>query len=124
MPSIMLLLLQSHCHAGRIYICLPPYCLLHAYEGRVFKYQCKRCSPCPNTSFDKVFAKSFLAFVMSLDPNKTFEWMIAPVWESYLFHRAEMCFNETESGAPAVTPFITPECLLDQCFFWKSVGLK
>ncbi|KAK0435637.1 Alpha/Beta hydrolase protein [Armillaria borealis] len=124
-----------------IFVC-PTYYLLRAYKGRAFKGQfaippayhgddvfyyfpsinAKGVPPYPNTDFDKAFAESFLAFVMSLDPNETFGRTIMPVWEPYSFHRVEMSFNETESGAPAVVPFVTPEDLLDRCSFWESVG--
>ncbi|KAK0463610.1 Alpha/Beta hydrolase protein [Desarmillaria tabescens] len=81
--------------------------------------------PFNNTDFDKAFAESFLAFVMSLDPNGTFEPTITPSWEPFSFqqgHQVEMRFNKTESDDPAVFPFTTPEDLLDRCSFWESVG--
>ncbi|SJL12161.1 uncharacterized protein ARMOST_15582 [Armillaria ostoyae] len=78
-----------------------------------------------NADFDKAFAESFLAFAMSLDPNQTFEPTITPDWKPFSFqqgHQVEMRFNRTESGDPAVSPFTTPEDLLDRCSFWESVG--
>ncbi|KAK0482569.1 Alpha/Beta hydrolase protein [Armillaria novae-zelandiae] len=81
--------------------------------------------PFNNTAFDKAFAESFLAFVVSLDPNDTFEPTITPTWNRYSFqqgHQGEIRFNKTESGNPAVLPFTTPEDLLDRCSFWESVG--
>ncbi len=74
--------------------------------------------PFNNTDFDKAFAESFLAFVVSLDPNDTFEPTITPTWNRYTFqqgHQVEIHFNKTESGEPAVLPFTTPEDLLDRC---------
>ncbi len=71
-----------------------------------------------NADFDKAFAESFLAFAMSLDPNQTFEPTITPDWKPFSFqqgHQVEMRFNRTESGDPAVSPFTTPEDLLDRC---------
>ncbi|KAK0463608.1 Alpha/Beta hydrolase protein [Desarmillaria tabescens] len=81
--------------------------------------------PFNNTDFDKAFSESFLAFVMSLDPNETFEPTITPSWKPFSFqqgHQVEMRFNRTETGQPAVLPFTTPEDLLDRCSFWESVG--
>ncbi|KAK0441069.1 Alpha/Beta hydrolase protein [Armillaria borealis] len=74
--------------------------------------------PFNNTDFDKAFAESFLAFVVSLDPNDTFEPTITPTWNRYSFqqgHQVEIRFNKTENGDPAVLPFTTPEDLLDRC---------
>ncbi|KAK0211208.1 Alpha/Beta hydrolase protein [Desarmillaria ectypa] len=81
--------------------------------------------PFNNTDFDKAFAESFLAFVVSLDPNETFEPTITPAWKPFSFqtgHQVEMRFNETESGEPAILPVTTPADLLDRCSFWESVG--
>ncbi|KAK0211804.1 Alpha/Beta hydrolase protein [Armillaria fumosa] len=78
-----------------------------------------------NADFDEAFADSFLAFVVSLDPNHTFEPTITPDWMPFSFqqgHQVEMRFNRTESGDPAVSPFTTPADLLDRCSFWESVG--
>ncbi|KAK0496860.1 Alpha/Beta hydrolase protein [Armillaria luteobubalina] len=78
-----------------------------------------------NSDFGKAFAESFLAFVVSLDPNQTFEPTITPDWTRYSFqegHQVEMRFNKTKAGDPAVLPFTTPEDLLDRCSFWESVG--
>ncbi|SJL12160.1 uncharacterized protein ARMOST_15581 [Armillaria ostoyae] len=78
-----------------------------------------------NADFDEAFADSFLAFVVSLDPNHTFEPTITPDWKPFSFqqgHQVEMRFNRTESGDPAVSPFTTPEDLLDRCSFWESIG--
>ncbi|SJK98932.1 uncharacterized protein ARMOST_02209 [Armillaria ostoyae] len=112
----------GECRRSEGQFAIPP-----AYHGDdVFYYfpsiNANGVPPYPNTDLDKAFAESFLAFVMSLDPNETSEQTITPVWEPYSFHRVEMRFNETESGAPAVVPFITPEDLLDRCSFWESVG--
>ncbi len=71
-----------------------------------------------NADFDEAFADSFLAFVVSLDPNHTFEPTITPDWNPFSFqqgHQVEMRFNRTASGDPAVSPFTTPEDLLDRC---------
>ncbi|KAG7448366.1 alpha/beta-hydrolase [Guyanagaster necrorhizus] len=125
-----------------IFVC-PTYFLLRAFKGKAFKgqfaippgthgsdvvYYFPSANDVPaynNTDFDKAFAESFLAFVVSLDPNETFEPTITPTWEPFSFqpgHEVEMRFNETESGAPAVMPFTTASDLLDRCSFWESVG--
>ncbi|KAK0239584.1 Alpha/Beta hydrolase protein [Armillaria nabsnona] len=127
-----------------IFIC-PTYFLLRGFKGRAFKGQfaippaghgddvpyyypsmnVNGVPPFNNTDFDKAFAESFLAFVVSLDPNDTFEPTITPTWSHYTFqqgHQVEIHFNKTESGEPAVLPFTTPEDLLDRCSFWESVG--
>ncbi|PBK93165.1 alpha/beta-hydrolase [Armillaria gallica] len=120
-----------------IFIC-PTYFLLRGFKGRAFKGQfaippaghgddvpyyypsmnADGVPPFNNTDFDKAFAESFLAFVVSLDPNDTFEPTITPTWNRYTFqqgHQVEIHFNKTESGKPAVLPFTTPEDLLDRC---------
>ncbi|PBK78742.1 alpha/beta-hydrolase [Armillaria solidipes] len=127
-----------------IFVC-PTYFLLRAFKGRAFKGQfaippathgmdvsfyfpSANASGVPafsNADFDEAFADSFLAFVVSLDPNQTFEPTITPDWKPFSFqqgHQVEMRFNRTESGDPAVSPFTTPEDLLDRCSFWESVG--
>ncbi|KAK0211802.1 Alpha/Beta hydrolase protein [Armillaria fumosa] len=74
--------------------------------------------PFNNTAFDKAFTESFLAFVVFLDPNDTFEPTITPTWNRYSFQegrQVEIRFNKTESGDPAVLSFTTPEDLLDRC---------
>ena len=71
-----------------------------------------------NAAFDEAFADSFLAFAVSLDPNHTFEPTVTPDWMPFSFqqgHQVEMRFNRTEGGDPAVSPFTTPEDLLDRC---------
>ncbi|KAK0196594.1 Alpha/Beta hydrolase protein [Armillaria mellea] len=127
-----------------IFIC-PTYFLLRGFRGRAFKGQfaippaghgddvpyyfpSMNANDVPsfsNTDFDKAFPESFLAFVVSLDPNDTFEPTITPTWNRFSFqqgHQIEMRFNKTESGDPAVLPFTTLEDLLDRCSFWESVG--
>ncbi|KAK0463609.1 Alpha/Beta hydrolase protein [Desarmillaria tabescens] len=128
-----------------IFVC-PTYYLLRAFKGRAFKGEFAippathgadvhyyfpsinvpdGVPPFNNTDFYKAFSESFLAFVMSLDPNETFEPTITPSWEPFSFqqgHQVEMRFNKTESDDPAVFPFTTPEDLLDRCSFWESVG--
>ncbi|KAK0211203.1 Alpha/Beta hydrolase protein [Desarmillaria ectypa] len=127
-----------------IFIC-PTYFLLRAFKGKAFKASSTTLRPhhgsdvsyyfpstnangvpaFNNTDFDKAFAESFLGFVMSLDPNGTFEPTITPPWKPFSFqqgHQVEMRFNRTEAGYPAVLPFATPEDLLDRCSFWESVG--
>ncbi|KAK0211202.1 Alpha/Beta hydrolase protein [Desarmillaria ectypa] len=127
-----------------IFVC-PTYFLLRAFNGRGFKGQfaippashgsdvsyyfpSMNTNGVPafgNTDFDKAFAESFLAFVMSLDPNGTFEPTITPSWKPFSFqqgHQVEMRFNRTQAGDPAILPFTTPEDLLDRCSFWESVG--
>ncbi|KAK0463612.1 uncharacterized protein EV420DRAFT_1519146 [Desarmillaria tabescens] len=52
---------------------------------------------------------------MSLDPNET-------QFSFQKGHQVEMRFNRTETGDPVVSPFNTPEDLLDRCSFWQSVG--
>ncbi|KAK0211801.1 Alpha/Beta hydrolase protein [Armillaria fumosa] len=126
-----------------IFVC-PTYFLLRAFEGKAFKgqfaippadhgsdvsyYFPSNANGIPafnNSDFVKAFTESFLAFVVSLDPNQTFEPTITPDWARYSFqegHQVEMRFNKTEAGDPAVLPFTTPEDLLDRCSFWESVG--
>ncbi|KAK0211189.1 Alpha/Beta hydrolase protein [Desarmillaria ectypa] len=127
-----------------IFVC-PPYFLLRGFKGKAYKGQFaippgSHGSDLPyyfpslsaiivpvynNTDFDKAFAESFLAFVMSLDPNETFEPTITPTWQPFSFQqggRVEMRFNRTETGDPAILPFTTAEDLLDRCSFWESVG--
>ncbi|PBK93163.1 alpha/beta-hydrolase [Armillaria gallica] len=127
-----------------IFVC-PTYFLLRAFQGkRTFKgqfaippathgmdvafYFTANASGVPafnNADFDEAFADSFLAFVVSLDPNHTFEPTITPDWNPFSFqqgHQVEMRFNRTAGGDPAVSPFTTPEDLLDRCSFWESVG--
>ncbi|KAK0441068.1 Alpha/Beta hydrolase protein [Armillaria borealis] len=129
-----------------IFVC-PTYFLLRAFQGRAtFKaswkgqfaippathgmdvafYFTANASGVPafnNADFDEAFADSFLAFVVSLDPNHTFEPTITPDWKPFSFqqgHQVEMRFNRTESGDPAVSPFTTPEDLLDRCSLTSS----
>ncbi|KAK0239585.1 Alpha/Beta hydrolase protein [Armillaria nabsnona] len=123
-----------------IFVC-PTYFLLRAFQGkRAFKASWKGQFAIPpathgmdvafyftyvyavpafnNADFDEAFADSFLAFVVSLDPNHTFEPTITPDWNPFSFqqgHQVEMRFNRTASGDPAVSPFTTPEDLLDRC---------
>ncbi|KAK0463611.1 Alpha/Beta hydrolase protein [Desarmillaria tabescens] len=125
-----------------IFVC-PTYFLLRAFKGKTFKASstmgqfaippgshgsdvayyfpstnANGVPPFNNTDFDKAFAESFLAFIMSLDPNETFEPTITPSWEPFSFqqsHQVEMRFNRTEAGDPAIMPFTTPEDLLDRC---------
>ncbi|KAK0211204.1 Alpha/Beta hydrolase protein [Desarmillaria ectypa] len=127
-----------------IFVC-PTYFLLRGFKGRAFKgqfaippathgsdvsyyYPSMNVNGLPaynNTDFDKAFAESFLAFVMSLDPNETFEPTITPSWQPFSFqqgHQVEMRFNRTQAGDPAISPFNTPGDLLDRCSFWESVG--
>ncbi|KAK0482570.1 Alpha/Beta hydrolase protein [Armillaria novae-zelandiae] len=126
-----------------IFVC-PTYLLLRTFEGKAFKGQfaippadhandvfyyfpsnANGPPPFNNPDFVKAFAESFLAFVVSLDPNQTFEPTITPDWARYSFqksHQVEMRFNKTEAGDPAVLPFTTPEDVLDRCSFWESVS--
>ncbi|KAK0463614.1 Alpha/Beta hydrolase protein [Desarmillaria tabescens] len=127
-----------------IFVC-PTYFLLRAFQGKGFKGQfaippgthgsdvayyfpSMNANGIPafgNTDFDKAFSESFLAFVMSLDPNETFEKTITPAWKPFSFQpggQVEMRFNRTETGQPAILPFTTPADLLDRCSFWESVG--
>ncbi|KAK0211206.1 Alpha/Beta hydrolase protein [Desarmillaria ectypa] len=127
-----------------IFVC-PTYFLLRGFKGKTFKGQfaippASHGSDVPyyfpslssfvvptfnNTDFARALAESFLAFVVSLDPNETFEPTITPFWKPFSFRQGrqvEMRFNRTETGDPAILPFTTPEDLLDRCSFWEIVG--
>ncbi|KAK0463607.1 Alpha/Beta hydrolase protein [Desarmillaria tabescens] len=127
-----------------IFVC-PTYFLLRGFLGSSFKGQfaippaghgddvayyfpsmnANGVPPFNNTDFDKAFAEYFLAFVMPLDPNETFEPTITPAWKPFSFeqgHHVEMRFNKTATDHPAIFPFTTPEDLLDRCSFWESVS--
>ncbi|KAG6914514.1 hypothetical protein DXG01_016846 [Tephrocybe rancida] len=67
--------------------------------------------------------ESFLNFALSLDPNvKSDPSNITPLWNVWADNSAEMLFNRTENGAPAIGPINTSNLLLQRCSFWESVG--
>jgi len=122
-----------------IFVC-PTYALLQAFPRTSFKgefaippghhgddidYYFGGSVNFNNTEFIKAFSQSFLAFVISLDPNVKFDpTNITPRWNKYSVGttRTEMLFNETENGLPLVQPTTTDPALLNRCRFWESVS--
>ncbi|KAL0578550.1 hypothetical protein V5O48_003451 [Marasmius crinis-equi] len=76
-----------------------------------------------NTDFQKAFSESFLAFVISLDPNAKFDPSdITPEWSEFSDGQSEMLFNKTSANAPDVREITADQALLERCSFWESVG--
>ncbi len=77
-----------------------------------------------NSSFIASFSQSFLAVVVSLDPNATPDpENITPFWAEYNQGNTEMLFNETTSGQPDIRPFNTDPGLLERCRFVSAKSL-
>ncbi|KAJ7183590.1 alpha beta-hydrolase [Mycena filopes] len=130
-----------------IFIC-PTYVLLRAFSGRSFKGEFALppaihgedvlyyypsviidvpglpFTPNNNTDFSDAFARSFISFAISLDPNIKVESSITPPWNTWKpkVGATEMLFNVTEGGAAVVDAFETAGALLKRCQFWESVA--
>ncbi|KAJ7152858.1 Alpha/Beta hydrolase protein [Mycena filopes] len=75
-----------------------------------------------NTVFINAFARSFISFAISLDPNVKVAPTITPRWDTWADGEREMVFNRTEAGVPLVRARKTDEALLERCRFWESMG--
>lgn len=97
--------------------------------------------PYNNTDFINSFSKSFLAMVISGDPNVKFDPTDrTPNWKTWNIGATEMVFNETSTGQPEIlaattdldvlkrcgyaliTPFSFSALMLCVFSFWKSVA--
>ncbi|KAJ7117209.1 Alpha/Beta hydrolase protein [Mycena crocata] len=71
------------------------------------------------------FRESFTSFAISLNPNvKVDPANITPPWAQWEAGSAEMVFNTTETGTPAVKAIKTDEGLLERCRFWHSLAAE
>ncbi|KAJ7152878.1 Alpha/Beta hydrolase protein [Mycena filopes] len=75
-----------------------------------------------NTAFINAFARSFISFAISLDPNVKVAPTITPRWDEWSDGEKEMVFNSTEAGVPLIHARKTDDALLERCRFWESVG--
>jgi len=120
-----------------IFVC-PTYYLLAAYPGKSWKglfaippglhgddviyYFNSTTPPYDNPAFIDAFVQSFMSFSMYGDVNQKFDpTNITPYWYEYEYGYTEMLFNETESGAPIVTPITTDPSLIQRCAYWSTI---
>jgi hypothetical protein len=69
-----------------------------------------------NQSFINSFSQSFLAVVMSLDPNEKFDSAdVTPQWDGWGLEGTEMLFNVTEADEAVIHPIPTDPGLLARC---------
>ncbi|KAL0567354.1 hypothetical protein V5O48_014639 [Marasmius crinis-equi] len=114
-----------------IFIC-PTYFIANAFGNRSFKGQFAvppalhgddvnyyfptgRTPSFNNTDFQKALSESYLAFVISLDPNAKFDSNITPEWNKFSDGQSEMLFNKTSANAPDVRVITTDQALLERC---------
>ncbi|KAH7913419.1 Alpha/Beta hydrolase protein [Hygrophoropsis aurantiaca] len=76
-----------------------------------------------NTAFIQAFARSFLSFAISLDPNRKLSGSdIKPSWNPWKPGATEMWFGKTSQNKPDVKTVRTNQALQARCNYWHGVS--
>lgn len=68
-----------------------------------------------NTDFLHAFLGSFMAYVITGDPNHTVGETITPRWEEHSIAQKSMVFNRTENGEPWIHSVSAPPDIIRRC---------